>query len=427
MPHGHSAIDSLIALTALRKYQAGGPIEDKSATASIDNLITDNEQTKEWPFKKRSLRSRIREAAGQLSELPIFENKYYDLFKTPLDKFQALFPENGEMGWRDDSGQWNTVDSKTLQKLWRKAGAPMIEVRDYKRSMAAPREFAFSDEPNKLQQAMGYLFGVPRVIQARSPFGGERGDAGDVVSELAHQIHFEDPKKYGHTRKSMIEDMYKSVTSREGMSPEEERAGFYDRPGTMEYLAHREIEPQLLDWIKQNYVPEPEVAHISGPLPWQEELQKQMSGKLGMQTGGAVPQGKSPYKQSQVPMSIANLRFKTPIGEESLYGKLFGVGTGVAESLAGSSPSSVWSNYMSQAATAADTLKRFPVPSAGALLLHEAARSKGIGIGGGGLSLPTKYGKFRVGPSNIGGERGVKLQFDLDKSILGALEKRLMR
>ena len=282
MPHGHSAIDSLIALTALRKYQEGGPVEDKSATASIDNLIADNELKKEWPFKKRSLRSHIRQAAGQLSELPIFENKYYDLFKTPLDKFQALFPEGGEMGWRDDSGQWNTVDSKTLQKLWRKAGAPMIEVRDTPRSMAAPREFAFSDAPNKLQQAMGYLFGVPRVIQARGHFGGERGDAGDVVSELAHQIHFEDPKKYGYTRKSMIEDMYKSVTSREGMSPEEERASVYDRPGTMEYLAHREIEPRLLDWIKQNYVPEPEVAHISGPLPWQEELKKQMSGKLGM-------------------------------------------------------------------------------------------------------------------------------------------------
>ena len=149
------------------------------------------------------------------------------------------------------------------------------------------------------------------------------------------------------------------------------------------------------------------------------------------QQGGAVQQGQAPYRQSQVPMSIANLRFKTPVGEESLYGKLFGVGTGVAESLAGSSPSSVWENYMSQAATAADTLKRFPAPSAGALLLHEAARRKGKGIGvgveEGGLSFPTKYGKFRVGPSNIGGERGVKLQFDLDKSILGALEKRLMR
>ena len=145
------------------------------------------------------------------------------------------------------------------------------------------------------------------------------------------------------------------------------------------------------------------------------------------QQGGAVQQGQAPYKQSQVPMSIANLRFKTPIGEESLYGKLFGVGTGVAESLAGDSPASAWRNYMSQAATAADTLKRFPAPSAGALLLHEAARSKGIGVGGGGLSLPTKYGKFKVGPSNIGGERGVNLRFDLDTGILGKLEKRLMR
>jgi len=140
-----------------------------------------------------------------------------------------------------------------------------------------------------------------------------------------------------------------------------------------------------------------------------------------------MPQSKSPYRQTQTPMSVANLRLKTPIGEDSLYGKLFSFGTNVAETLSHSEPSSVWSSYMSQAATAADTLKRFPAPSTGALLLHEAARRKGIGVSGGGISFPTKYGKFKVGASNIGGARGVKLQFDLDKSILGKLEKRLMR
>jgi len=250
--NGHSAIDNLIALAALRKYQAGGLIKDKSAIASMDNLISDNEQTKKWPFKKRSLRSHIRQAAGQLSELPIFENKYYDLFKTPLDKFQSLFPENGEMGWSDDSGQWNTVDSKTLQKLWRKAGAPMIEVRDTPRSMAAPREFSFSDKPNKLQQTMGYLFGVPRIIQQKGWMGAAAGSPADVVSELAHGVVFENPKEYGYTRKSLIEDMLKTSAARKGLSAEEEMANIYDEPG-MESLVHKGIEPRLLDWIKQNY------------------------------------------------------------------------------------------------------------------------------------------------------------------------------
>ena len=140
-----------------------------------------------------------------------------------------------------------------------------------------------------------------------------------------------------------------------------------------------------------------------------------------------MPQGKVPYKQSQVPMSISNLRLQTPIGEESLYGKMFGFGTNIAETLSGSEPSSVWEKYMSQASTSADTLKRYPAPSAGALLLHEAARRKGIGVSGSGISFPTKYGKFKIGPSNIGKEKGVKLQFDLDTSILGKLEKRLMK
>ena len=133
----------------------------------------------------------------------------------------------------------------------------------------------------------------------------------------------------------------------------------------------------------------------------------------------AAQRGQSPYKQSQVPMSVDNLRLTTPIGEDSLYGKLFGLGTGVAEALSNREPSSVFEDYLSKSTTASDII----APSAGALLLHKAARSKGIGVGGGGLSFPTKYGKFKVGSSNVGGARGVNLQFDLDKSILGKLEK----
>jgi len=140
-----------------------------------------------------------------------------------------------------------------------------------------------------------------------------------------------------------------------------------------------------------------------------------------------MPQAKIPYKQSQSPMSVSNLRLQSPVGQESLYGRLFGFGTNVAETLSGSDPSSIWENYMSQASTAADTLRKNPAPSAGALLLYEAARRTGIGVDAGKVSFPTKYGKFKLGTGNIGGTKGVKLQFDLDKSILGKLEKRLMQ
>jgi len=44
MPHGHSAIDSLIALTALRKYQEGGPIEENTI---LDILSRGKYQTSE--------------------------------------------------------------------------------------------------------------------------------------------------------------------------------------------------------------------------------------------------------------------------------------------------------------------------------------------------------------------------------------------
>ena len=139
------------------------------------------------------------------------------------------------------------------------------------------------------------------------------------------------------------------------------------------------------------------------------------------------PQQKVPYKKRQTPMSVSNLRLQSPIGQESLYGRLFGFGTNVAETLSGSDPSSIWENYMAQASTAADTLRSHPGPSAGALLLYEAARRTGIGVDAGKVSFPTKYGKFKIGTGDVGGAKGFKLQFDLDKSILGKLEKRLMQ
>ena len=140
-----------------------------------------------------------------------------------------------------------------------------------------------------------------------------------------------------------------------------------------------------------------------------------------------MAQRKIPFKTQDSPMSVANLRLQSPIGQESLYGRLFGFGTNVAETLSGSEPASVWENYMSQASTAADTLKRYPGPSAGALLLYEAARRTGINVDAGKISFPTKYGKFKIGTGDIGGAKGVKMQFDLDTSILGKLEKRLMK
>ena len=140
-----------------------------------------------------------------------------------------------------------------------------------------------------------------------------------------------------------------------------------------------------------------------------------------------MAQRRIPFKKQDSPMSVSNLRLQSPVGQESLYGRLFGFGTNVAETLSGSEPSSVWENYMSQASTAADTLKRYPGPSAGALLLYEAARRTGINVDACKVSFPTKYGKFKIGTGNIGGAKGVKMQFDLDTSILGKLEKRLMK
>ena len=143
-----------------------------------------------------------------------------------------------------------------------------------------------------------------------------------------------------------------------------------------------------------------------------------------------MPQSKIPYKKtSSAPqmMSDANLKLRAPIGQSSMYGKMFGLGKNILSTLSRSDPATVWENYKAQASTAADTLKNRPGPTAGALLLYEASKKLGLNIGSGSVGIPTKYGKFKLGTQNVGGSKGVKLSFDMDKSILGKLEQRLMK
>ena len=191
-------------------------------------------------FGKRSIRSYIRQSAGALSELPIFENKYYDLFRTPLDTFQERFTDDVVFyGWRDENDNWVETDTATLYDLWRKTGAPALEDRPYSRHMTAPREFAYSDDPNKLQKALGYLFGVPRTIfGTKSPRSMGLAHASDLVAESAHGVMLENLEKYDETRKSLIEKM------------KTEGGTGYDDPTSIEGITHGKIEPKIIEWLR---------------------------------------------------------------------------------------------------------------------------------------------------------------------------------
>jgi len=130
------------------------------------------------------------------------------------------------------------------------------------------------------------------------------------------------------------------------------------------------------------------------------------------------------YKKRKTLLSPQNLRLNRPIGQESLYGKMFSAGVNIADTLSGSEPSSIWENYMSQASQAEKQFRRQPLPTAGALLMYEAAKRKNIGLSSSGVNFQTRYGKMSLGKMEGG---GVQMKFDLDKSILGKLEKRLMK
>ena len=101
---------------------------------------------------------------------------------------------------------------------------------------------------------------------------------------------------------------------------------------------------------------------------------------------------KSPlYKQKKTLLPAQNVRINRPVGEESLYGKMFAAGVNIADTLSKTEPSSVWENYMSQASQAEREFRRKPLPTAGALLMYEAARRKNIGLTSSGVNFQTKY------------------------------------
>ena len=253
MPPQNKSIDSII-----------NQFNGKSGTSSIDNLISEDEHGKKRSLGKRTLRSYLREGAGKLSELPIFENKYYDLFKTPLDKFQEFFPEGGKWEWESKNIPFREAnpddmsikaDNQTLYELWRRSGAPELHKgselsglegggdpywdKFLKWSKFAPREYGFTQlghQPSKVEKILGHLFGVPQMIFGTH--GGGTANPDKLVAEMAHGLMFEDPEKYGYTRKGLIEEM-----ENRGVNP-------YSDPKSVESKTHGDIEPKLLEWLK---------------------------------------------------------------------------------------------------------------------------------------------------------------------------------
>ena len=60
-----------------------------------------------------------------------------------------------------------------------------------------------------------------------------------------------------------------------------------------------------------------------------------------------MPQDKIPYKKkSDAPMmGTANLKLMSPVGEDSQYAKMFGMGENILRTLSRADPSSIWESY----------------------------------------------------------------------------------
>ena len=219
MPHGHSAIDSLIALTALRKYQAGGEVVGSIPQGMVSAPAVSTQY-----------------AHGEIDKLLI------DTQKSSLKDFlREAFPDK-------DSPE-GTDYGKVLTQLVEESGSPVIK------QIRGGEWEAMYGQPLSSGRVPGGWFsqdvGSPTKWQRQGSFNWpvdtlyvSPGNVGDLIEELAHQQQF---KKADMTPAEL--EQYRAELNKRGAEEEALYGDYrrYDVPGTVEYEAHKEISPRIYE------------------------------------------------------------------------------------------------------------------------------------------------------------------------------------
>jgi len=230
MPHGHSAIDSLIALTALRKYQAGGEV-DQSAVPSLTDA-------------PRSRTQKVQDFLTKITEgVPLIDWLYH----SPEESFDKQLGRGAFRGESTDesAGLWLTSDD--VKELWKQAGKPRVKTHKKKGKMSGagffkPRGYKWDYGRRNPLTLLDKLLGSDKIYVPQQ-FGTDV-----AVSELAHAMRFKDPEKYSKygTRHELM--MGKGTEHVGGFDK-----SLYEREGTDEYQTHKVVEPILRKWLIENY------------------------------------------------------------------------------------------------------------------------------------------------------------------------------
>jgi len=220
--HGHSAIDNLIALSTLMKYQGGGGVVPLRET-------------------KPAFREKLASFLSKATENPLMDWMYH----SPEESFEKAFGEKIAFGipskehHAKERGEPELVSREGLKELWKQAGSPRIKTHGQSYGYTSPAGYRWMYGKKTPSTLFKKMFGSDVVTIP------EMGAADVAVSEFAHGLRFADPKKFSKygTRKELIL----------GKGQEKGEQGLYLTPGTEEYQTHSVVEPLLRDWLIKNY------------------------------------------------------------------------------------------------------------------------------------------------------------------------------
>ena len=256
MENGHSAIDRLTALAALKKYQSEPAVSTRTSTDFIKNPIVERERPREDIAE--FLSNAIATTPETMPEDTEYGRALIDMLKdygNPIINEMTL--DNANLTYRREFTP--SDEQKLMAKRWREHFGDEGEAKVGKGRYYDPKDDAFYrkipranyDRKQEIPEGWNLIDGKLKKTREKSvekaALNIRKGDVDALLAELAHHVQYMDltQEERDYRYQTGVSE-YKKY----GDSNLESR-GVYGVPGTGENEAHDEIEGQLKDELKR--------------------------------------------------------------------------------------------------------------------------------------------------------------------------------
>ena len=261
MAHGHSAIDNLIALTALRKYQKGGKVDTagESFERFWENYYRPSPKGEygEGPdinvSKERLLQAWKESGSPYIKEMDLEGFKKYGVtFEKEVPRPEGI-PSNVTALGRGEENLWESRYDPETDKWYERTPRAFFKTAEPKRKINIKNilpELGKSLLPGPLGAA--YRLASPRrpiTEWQRVPTDTtyiQPGNLDELIAELGHAGQHA-PK----TQEELweMDKRYAQEMEKYGDALSAEERGMYGQEGTIEHEAHSVREPALWDFL----------------------------------------------------------------------------------------------------------------------------------------------------------------------------------